>query len=174
MALSPLALVVLAALLAERGLELAIHRHHARSLRARGAVWLARDAFPLILGAQAVLFAGTFAEVALAPWAGDQSWTLALVLGLVLSQALRYWAVHALGERWTIRVVTVPGAARIVAGPYRFFPHPNYVAVMAEALLLPLAFGAYATLLAAAPFQLYALWRRIRYEERALAAAQPH
>lgn len=134
---------------------------------------MGRDAFPLILAAQVVLFVGTWAEVTAAAWSGAHALTWAILAALVLAQALRYWCITTLGERWTVRVVTLPGAPRITTGPYRFFPHPNYVAVMAEAILLPLAFGAYATLLVAAPLQLYALWRRIRREEEALRAAQP-
>lgn len=153
----------------ERALEIALHRKNAARLRARGARWLGRDGFELILAAQGVLFAGTAVEVWAAPWAGETAWTWAAILGLVLAQALRYWCIVTLGERWAMRVVTLPGAPRIVAGPYRFFPHPNYAAVLAEALLLPLAFGAYATLLVVAPLQLYALWRRVRLEEGALS-----
>jgi methyltransferase len=84
---------------------------------------------------------------------------------------LRYWCITTLGWRWTIRVVTVPGMDRIVGGPYRWFPHPNYVAVMSEAILLPLAFGAWTTLLVVVPLQLLALWRRVRFEEGALGDA---
>lgn len=163
--------VVYLALLAERAVELVINRRNARWLREQGAVWAARDdGLLLIVTAQLALFVGVAAEVALAPWAGMRTWTIPLVVGLVLAQALRYWCIATLGRRWSIRVVTLPGAARIVGGPYRWFPHPNYLVVFAEVLLLPLAFGAYATLALVVPLKLVALWRRIRLEERALRA----
>jgi methyltransferase len=162
------------AILAERVLELAINRRNARLLRERGALWLAHDGFALILASQMLLFTLTSAEVAWAPWSGERGlWTWALVGLLVAAQALRYWCIATLGWRWSIRVVTVPGTPRIVGGPYRLFPHPNYVVVMVEAVLLPLAFGAWGTALVVAPLQLAALWRRIRLEERALGAAEP-
>jgi len=156
----------------ERALEIMIHRRNARKLTARGARWFGpRDGFALILAAQAALFAGVVAEVAFAPWAREHRGTWTLIAVLALAQALRYWCITTLGDRWAIRVVTVDDAPRIVRGPYRFFPHPNYLAVMVEAIALPLAFGAWGTLALAAPLQLVALWRRIRIEERALGEA---
>lgn len=160
--------LVLAAMLAERALELVINRRNSRVLAVRGARWVGEDGFRLILAAQVLLFGLTTAEVVFAPWSGEHAWTWPLVALLGLAQALRYWCIGTLGWRWSIRVVTVPGAPRIVGGPYRFFPHPNYAVVMAEAILLPLAFGAWGALAIAAPIQLLALWRRVRLEERAL------
>ena len=169
--LSALFLVVFELLLAERAVELALNRRNTKRLAARGAVWLGQDGFGLILAAQAVLFAGTFAEVAFTPWTSGPRlfpWTWPALVALALAQALRYWSIATLGDRWNIRVVTLPGAPRIRGGPYRWFPHPNYVAVMSEAILLPLAFGAWAILVAAGLIQALALWRRVRLEEAAL------
>lgn len=169
--LTPLFAVVLAFYAFERAAEIALNRRNARVLARRGAVWSGpRDGFKLIVAAQVALFGGLVVESILAPWARPKPWTLACLAALALAMALRYWCIATLGWRWSVRVVTVPGAPRIVGGPYRWFPHPNYAVVMAEALLLPLAFGAYATLLVAAPLQAVALARRIRLEERALNA----
>lgn len=173
-AASTLLFAVLAFFAFERTAELVIDRRNARALHARGAVWYGpHDGFRLIVLAQGALFVGTFVEASVAPWAGAQPWTWVCLALLLLAQALRYWCIATLGWRWAIRIVTVPGAARITSGPYRWFPHPNYAVVMAEAVLLPLAFGAWVTLVVAAPLQLVALWRRIRLEERALGQAQP-
>lgn len=159
-------------MLAERGVELLIHRRNARTLRLHGARWLGRDGFALILAAQVLLFGLTAAEVALAPWTGPKPWTFAAIVALALAQALRYWCIATLGWRWSIRVVTVSDAPRVARGPYRWFPHPNYAVVMSEAILLPLAFGAWLALLVVAPLQLVALWRRVRLEEGALGEAE--
>lgn len=162
---------VIAFFAVERALEIAIHRRNAKRLRAAGAVWVERDGFGLILASQILLFAGTAIEASVAAWGGPKPWTLAILVALALAQVLRYWCITTLGWRWSVRVVTVPGAPRIVGGPYRWFPHPNYAVVLAEALLLPLAFGAYATLLVVVPLQVVALRRRIRLEEAALGGA---
>lgn len=164
------AVIVLGLLFVERGIEIALNRRNSGVLHREGARWLEPDGFAMILFSQIVLFGGLVTELAFAPWAGETPWMWVGIAALVAAQLLRYWCITTLGWRWSIRVVTVPGAPRIVSGPYRFFPHPNYVAVMIEAIALPLAFGAWGTLLVAAPLQFLALWRRVRIEERALQA----
>lgn len=111
------------------------------------------------------------AEALLAPYAGLQPWTVPLALALALAQALRYWCIVALGDRWSVRVVTVPGEGRRLGGPYRWLRHPNYVVVLAEVVLLPLAFGAWIAIAVLVPLKGVALLRRLRIEERALAVA---
>lgn len=165
---------VMLLLAAERIAELVINRRNTRWLSERGAVWLGRDGFEMILAAQIVLFVGVTLEVALAPWAGTSWWTWPLLGLLVLAQLIRYWCIATLGPRWNIRVVTLPGSPRVTGGPYRFLTHPNYVVVMAEVVILPLAFGAWITLLVLVPLKATALLRRIRLEEGALRRAQPN
>jgi methyltransferase len=90
---------------------------------------------------------------------------------LVASQALRYWSVVTLGDRWNIRVLTTPGAQPVRGGPYRFIRHPNYLAVIIEMTALPLACGAPWTALFATLGNAVLLAGRIRIEERALGAS---
>lgn len=168
----PLLGIVLLLLGAERAAELLLNRRHARWLAQRGAVWRAPDGFGLILLAQVLLFVLTAAEATLTPWAGAGPWTWPLLLVALLAQGLRYWSIATLGPRWSIRVVTLPGAPRIDRGPYRWFPHPNYAAVLVEAVAIPLAFGAIGTALLLLPLKLVALRRRIRIEEQALQDAK--
>jgi len=166
-----LALVVLALVLAERGVELALDARHVAWLRARGATFAREDGFRLILVGQVALFAGLAVETQLAPWARVGWWTWPL-LGLVaLAQALRYWVIRTLGPRWSTRVATLPDAPRVTTGPYRFARHPNYAAVAVETVALPLAFGAWATAALASLTMGVALARRIRAEEAAWSEA---
>lgn len=155
----------------ERIVELAINRRNTRLLAQRGAIWTGDDGLRLILLAQVVLFLGWPLESLFAPWATTGWWTWPLLALALAAQALRYWVINTLGERWSIRVVTIPGAVPISRGPYRFARHPNYVAVATEALVLPLAFGAIGTALVAFPLQLLALRARIAKENHALERA---
>ncbi len=79
------------------------------------------------------------------PFPGAPGWAGAR--GVLGAQALRYWAIATLGWRWNTRIVVVPGAAPVTAGPYRCVRHPNYVAVIAEMIALPLVHGAWLTAL---------------------------
>jgi methyltransferase len=85
------------------------------------------------------------------------------------AKALKYWAIAALGARWTFRVLVPPGSSRISRGPYRWISHPNYVAVAFELAGVALAMHAWLSgPLAVAGFGLLML-RRVRVEEKALA-----
>ncbi len=81
------------------------------------------------------------------------------------------WTVRALGDRWCARVIVLPGVPRVRSGPYRFLDHPNYAAVVVGVVALPLALGLPLTAIFATPLKVFALWRRIRIEERALSAS---
>ncbi len=54
-------------------------------------------------------------------------------------------------------------------GPYRYLRHPNYVIVIAEIAVVPLAFGAIALALVFSAVNLALILRRVRVEDRALA-----
>ena len=165
--------VALLLLGAERIGELLLNRRNARRLAARGAVWHGPDGFRLIVATQTLLFLLVPLEVALAPWSGAGWWTWPLLAIALAAQALRYWCIATLGERWNVRVVTLPGAAPVAGGPYRWLRHPNYLAVLAEMVVLPLAFGAFAAAALLVPLKLVALRRRIAVEDRALRDAAP-
>jgi methyltransferase len=68
-------------------------------------------------------------------------------------------------------VIVVPGDAPVRRGPYRFLRHPNYVAVAAEMLLVPLAHGAWISAAVFSALNALLLRTRIQTEERALGAA---
>ena len=90
---------------------------------------------------------------------------LALVLG---AQALRWWTIVALGPRWNVRIIVVPGLAPVTTGPYRWLRHPNYLAVIVEIAALPLVHGAWLTALVFTVLNAGLLAARIRTEEAAL------
>ena len=92
-------------------------------------------------------------------------WWLAL---FILLQFLRVWIIATLGERWTTRIIVVPGEARVLRGPYRFLAHPNYVIVAAEIIALPMALGLPWIALVFTILNAAVLWVRIRAEEKAL------
>ena len=91
-----------------------------------------------------------------------------VLAGALLAQALRWWAIAALGPRWNVRIVFVPGEAPVTSGPYRFLRHPNYLAVALELFSLPLVGGAWICAALFSALNAGLLWVRIRAEERAL------
>ncbi len=165
---------LLAAVVAMRGVELAVSARHARRLRARGAVEHGQGHYPAMVAFHAALLAAC----ALEPWLSPAPWpapwrvavTCAGAAAVLLAQALRWWVIATLGERWSTRVLVLPGAPPVQGGPYRWLRHPNYLAVAVEVLALPLACGAWRTALAGTACNAVILAVRIRAEERALGA----
>jgi methyltransferase len=109
---------------------------------------------------------------ALEPWLLQRpfpgAWGLVALGAALAAQALRYWAIATLGRRWNTRVIVLPEAAPVTAGPYRFIKHPNYVAVCLELLAVPLIHGAWLTALVFSLGNLLLLRVRIQVEEDAL------
>lgn len=152
----------------ERLAELVIARRNLAWSLARGGRETGFGHYPFMVVLHTGLLAGCLAEV----WLADRGFPAALgwaMLALVVtSQLLRWWCIRVLGHQWNTRIVVVPGLPRVTGGPYRLFPHPNYVAVVVEGAALPLVHGAWITALVFTVLNAGLLTVRIRAEERAL------
>ncbi|MGW1439280.1 isoprenylcysteine carboxyl methyltransferase family protein [Streptomyces griseus] len=157
------------AVAAERLAELVVARRNTRWSLARGGVESGRGHYPAMVALHTGLLLGCLAEVRFAerPFPAVLGWTMAGVV--VASQALRWWCIRTLGPRWNTRVIVVPGLPRVTGGPYRWLSHPNYVAVAAEGIALPLVHGAWATALVFTALNAALMVVRIRCEDGALA-----
>jgi len=160
----------LAAVILERGLELRLSERNARRALARGGAEHGRGHYPAMVAMHAAFLAACAAE-ALAFSEPPPPVALLAAAGAVLAQGLRWWAVAALGERWSTRVVVLPGVPPVTTGPYRWLRHPNYLAVALEVACLPLAWGSWRTALLFSLVNAAVLRVRIRAEERALGPA---
>jgi methyltransferase len=153
----------------ERLAELDVSKHNAAWSKERGGIETGRGHFPFMVVLHVGLLVGALAEA----WVrrpdvpGALAWSmLALVLA---SQALRWWCITSLGNRWNTRVIVVPGLPPVTTGPYRFLRHPNYVAVVVEGIALPLVHAAWITAVVFTVLNAGLLVVRIRAEESALS-----
>jgi methyltransferase len=105
--------------------------------------------------------------VLLVPAVTPPSWPLLAVFALL--QPARLWVILSLGRYWTTRVLSLPGTPLVRTGPYAWIRHPNYLIVIAEIAILPLAFGAYGLAVAFSAINLTLIVRRIAIEDRILA-----
>jgi methyltransferase len=157
--------VVLGLVTLQRLVELLYSARNTQRLLARGGVETGAAQYPLIV----LLHAAWLVSMALLiPPTTPPNWALLALYLLV--QPLRIWTIATLGEYWTTRIITVPGAPLVRGGPYRFFRHPNYIVVCAEIAILPLAFGATEIAIIFSILNASLLSWRIRVEERTLSA----
>jgi methyltransferase len=164
-----LAYLVLVALVGcERLFELFLSLRNRRRALAGGALEVGLGHYPWMVLVHTVFLFACAGEV----WLLRRPWFPALGISMLLllcgSMALRYWAIATLGERWNTRVLVMPGAPAVAAGPYRFLRHPNYLAVVIEMFALPLVHTAWITALLGSALNAWVLSVRIGVEEDAL------
>jgi methyltransferase len=154
----------LALVLVQRVVELIWAHRNTFRLRRLGGVEVDAKGYPYFV----LLHAGWLVSLVLFVPAGARPiWPL---LGLfALLQLGRLWVISSLGQYWTTRILTLPGAPLVQAGPFRWFRHPNYMVVIAEIAVLPLAFGAVTIAATFSALNLLLILRRIKIEESVLA-----
>lgn len=131
-------------ILIQRSVELHIANRNRSLALAAGAQEFGARHYPLFFLVHSAWFAGWIAEALLSGVVINSFWYVWLGLFLI-AQILRYWCVISLGRCWNTRILVIPGAETVRRGPYRFFPHPNYLAVTIELISIPLIFGAIIT-----------------------------
>lgn len=153
---------VLVVVTVQRLAELLLSQRNTRRLLARGAYEVAPGHYPFLVTLHAAWLAvlwifGPGPPIEIVP----------LIL-FALLQLGRVWVIATLGERWTTRIIVLPGAPLVRSGPYRWVNHPNYLIVIGEIALLPLVFGLPMVAIIFSALNGLLLWVRITCENRAL------
>ncbi len=156
------ALAILGFVTLQRLAELALSQHNMKKLLAKGAYEVAPEHYPFL-----VLLHASWLAVLWIFGPGPPIHVVPLVL-FVLLQLGRVWVIATLGERWTTRIIVLPGAPLVASGPYRWFNHPNYLIVIGEIAMLPLVFGLPMVAIVFSFLNAAMLYVRIRAENQAL------
>lgn len=163
-------LALLALVGIQRLAELRVSRRHRRRLLARGARPAPDPSYPWMVALHAAVLGGAAAEV----WFLRRPFlpVLAVAMGIlfVAANALRWWVIRALGERWNVEILNARGMPPVTAGPYRYVRHPNYTAVFVEMVALPLIHTAWITAVLGSLAHLAVLRARVRAEDAVLLA----
>lgn len=155
----------------ERLIELVVSKRNIAWSLANGGREFGAGHYPAMVTLHVGLLVGAVVEVIAAdrpflPWLG---WPMLVIV--IAAQCLRWWCIASLGRRWNTRIVVIPSMPLVRRGPYRWFGHPNYVAVIAEGIALPLVHTAWVTALVFTVLNAWLLTIRIRAENAALATA---
>ena len=154
----------------ERLAEVVVAKRNRAWSRAHGGVEFGAGHYAAMVALHIGLLAGCLVEAIMLhrPFIPALGWPMfAIVLA---AQALRWWCITTLDHQWNTRVIVVPGATCITGGPYRFVPHPNYIAVIAEGVALPLVHAAWVTALMFSTLNAWLLRTRLEVENAALAS----
>ncbi|PDQ18675.1 hypothetical protein CN311_23500 [Mesorhizobium sanjuanii] len=161
------AVLILALVTLQRLGELILSHHNTKRLLDKGAWEAAPAHYPFLV-------------ILHASWLGGLWWLapgrpvdVGFLLAYLAVQPLRIWILATLGRRWTTRIIILPNSPLVVRGPYAVISHPNYLVVVAEIALLPMAFhlGWYALIFSALNAAI--LFVRIPAENIALGIARP-
>src|SRR2546425_443241 len=151
-------------------LERVYARRNEARLLSEGAEEVAPWVFRLMAPVYSLTFPAAVGEQLLMARRPPLPFAASMVLLFLLAKGLKLWAIHSLGNLWTMRVILPRPFVVVSGGPYRFLRHPNYVAVIFEVTALPLAGGAFFTAVAGGALFFALLWARVRTEEAALLA----
>ena len=155
--------VVLVLVALQRSGELLYARRNTRALLALGAREVAPEQHAFFI---ALHLAWLISLAIFIPYNRVPNWWLIGVFFVL--QVLRLWILATLGSYWTTRIITMPNTQLIRRGPYRIMRHPNYAIVVAEVLVLPLAFGSWMIAVVFTILNAMLLTWRIRAEDAAL------
>lgn len=163
-------LALLAAVAALRIVELQISRRHQKSMIARGACKIEEPRFGFMVALHTAVLIGAALEVIVLHRPFIPVLAAVMLAIFLVANLVRWWVIRTLGEHWNVQVVDSTSLGVIVSGPFRFVRHPNYAAVFAEMVALPLIHTAWITALVGSVAHAAVLAQRLSTEERVLLA----
>jgi methyltransferase len=153
-----------------RLVELRISKRHQKEMASRGAAKVDEPRFRWMVLLHTAVLGGAALEVVFLrrPFL---PWLAAPMLGVFLAaNVVRWWVIRTLGEHWNVQVMDSTRLGVVTSGPFRYVRHPNYAAVFAEMLALPLIHTAWITAITGTIAHIGVLAQRLSTEERVLFA----
>jgi methyltransferase len=163
-----LALLIAVALL--RVAELRISKRHQKEMITRGAEKIDEPKFRWMVLLHTAVLLGAACEVVFLKRPFLPALAAPMFAVFLAANAVRWWVIRTLGEHWNVQVMDSTRLGVITSGPFRYVRHPNYAAVFAEMLALPLIHTAWITATVGAMAHTAVLAERLSTEERVLFA----
>lgn len=162
---------MLGLIMVERVAELVVSQRRATELLRRGGVEFGQRHFPVMVALHVGFVVSCWVEPLVLHREFIPALGYPMIALVVAANVLRWWCISTLGVRWTARVIVLPQVPLVNIGPYRWFSHPNYVAVVIEGAALPLAGSAWITATVFTVLNAALLTVRLRCETQALTTA---
>lgn len=139
-----LLVIVIAIVVVQRLSELIVAKRNYVWAMQHNGIEVGSSHYPLFVVLHAAWILAIIAECVMRGPAVPTFWPIPLAL-IVAAQVLRYWAIRTLGRFWNTRIIVFNNFSPVTSGPFRFFKHPNYVAVVLEIAAIPALLGAWYT-----------------------------
>lgn len=145
--------------------ELLLSKKNGKWLLQNGAIEYGRKHYPFMVMLHVLFICSLIFEYNTQT---TVSYSLFFIILYFLLIAFKVWAILSLGKFWNTKVYRIKGFPLIKKGPYNYVKHPNYLIVIAEIAVIPLAFHLYYTAAIFTLLNLVMLSVRIKVENKAL------
>lgn len=145
--------------------ELLLSKRNEKWLLQNGAVEYGKKHYPFIVALHVLFFLSLIIE-----YSAQQapSFSLFILVFYFILLAFKAWIILSLGKFWNTKIYRINSIPSIKKGAYRYFKHPNYLVVIAEIALIPLAFHLYYTAIIFSTLNAVMLTIRIKEENLVL------
>ena len=145
--------------------ELLLSKKNEKWLLQNGAIEYGSKHYPLMVTLHVCFIISLIFEYATQQTA---SYSLFFIVFYFLLIAFKTWIILSLGKYWNTKIYRIRGFPLIKKGPYKYLRHPNYLVVVVEIAVIPLAFNLYYTAVIFTLLNSVMLFVRIKEENKAL------
>ena len=153
-------------LIFQRLAELYVSSKNQKWLLRNGAIEYGKEHYPYMVAMHTLFIISVIAEYI---WRDDTIVSYPLIILFFLLIVIKVVVISTLGHYWNTKIYKVPGTRPVATGIYKYIKHPNYIIVICEIVIIPLAFGLYYTAIAFTILNALMLTVRIKKENEVLA-----
>jgi methyltransferase len=153
-------------LILQRLSELYVSSKNEKWLLQNGAVEYGKEHYPYIVLLHTLFIISVIAEYI---WRGDGAVNYFFIVLFFVLIVIKVIVISTLGHYWNTKIYKVPGTRPVSTGIYKYIKHPNYIIVICEIAIIPLAFNLYYTAAVFTLLNAIMLTVRIKKENEVLA-----
>ena len=153
-------------LIFQRLAELYVSSKNEKWLLKNGAVEYGKEHYPFIVALHTLFIISVIAEYI---WRDNATVFYPLIILFFVLIVIKAIVISTLGHYWNTKIYKVPGTRPVATGIYKYIKHPNYIIVICEIAIIPLAFGLYYTAILFTILNAIMLYVRISKENKVLA-----
>lgn len=153
-------------LIFQRLAELYVSSKNEKWLLRNGAIEYGKGHYPFMVAMHTLFIISIIAEYI---WRDGAVVSYPLIILFFVLIVIKAIVISTLGHYWNTKIYKVPGTRPVATGIYKYIKHPNYIIVICEIAIIPLAFGLYYTAIVFTILNAIMLTVRIKKENEVLA-----